>query len=426
MAVCQFCGIDSPGDSRFCGVCGRPFTNEHDASTSRSSTNSPVSVPPPPPPPILQRSSVPSPYPQGNGPSFIAPVAPVTPSMSQNAPPPPPPPSGMLSQPPQPPTIRQSYPGQASGSGQQPPTIRQSYPGTSEPGQQPPTIRQSFPSSGGTPPPTAPVNNQSPMFLPPANSGETYNTPGMGNSSQYDGGNQKLQQKKRSSGLRLLTIAIILVIVLIGGVGSVLAYSYLHNNKPSGGSAAVATATPAPTVAATLAPTPTAIPTANATTAASATPVATLTPTVVATVTATAPTQTGIIPQSPALPLTIPCVNCTYPKLTLVLSSITPDQANPSQTTDWNFTITNNGSSSCSSVNFSQIQLEDPSMTYQGQGQAGDTWTMNTSQQQIESPSFQIVPNPGVRYTLNMSISINNCNDGTGTTNTYQTESLTF
>lgn len=420
MAVCQFCGVDSPGDSRFCGVCGRPFMNEHDASTSRSSTNSPVPPPPPPPPPILQRSSVPSPYPQGNGPSFIAPVAPVTPSMSQNAPLPTP--SGMLSQPPQPPTIRQSYPGQSSGSGQQPPTIRQSYPGqTSGSGQQPPTMRQSFPDSTGTPPSTTPVNNQSPMFLPATNSGVSYNTPSMGNSSQYDGGNQKLQQKNRSSGLRILTIAILLVIVLIGGVGSVLAYEYVHN-KPASGSAAVATATPAPTAAATLAPTPTATPTASA----SATPAATLTPTVVATVTATAPTQTGIVPQSPALPLTIPCVNCSYPKLTLVLSNITPDQANPSQTTDWNFTITNNGSISCSSVSFNQMQLEDPSTTYQGQGQAGDTWTMNVGQQQIESPSFQIVPISGVRYILNVRISINNCNDGSSTTNTYQTESLTF
>jgi hypothetical protein len=413
MAVCQFCGIDSPGDSRFCGVCGRPLTSEHDASTSRSSTNSPL--PPPPPPPILQRSSVPSPYPQGNGPSFIAPVAPVTPSMSQNAPPPP---SGALSQPPPPPTIRQSFPGQASGPGQQPPTIRQSFPGqTSGLGQQPPTIRQSFPDAAGTPPSTTPVNNQSPMFLPATNSGVSYNTPNLGNSSQYDGGNQKLQQKKRSSGLRLLTFAILLVIVLIGGVGSVLAYEYFHN-KPASNSTAVATATPAPTAAATLAPTPTATPTASA----SATPAATLTPTVAA----TAPTQTGIVPQSPALPLTIPCVNCSYPKLTLVLSNITPDQANPSQTTDWNFTITNSGSSSCSSVNFNQMQLEDPSTTYQGQGQAGDTWTMNLGQQQIESPSFQVVPNPGVRYTLNVSININNCNDGTSTTNTYQTESLTF
>lgn len=413
MAVCQFCGIDSPGDSQFCGVCGRPFTNEHDASTSRSATNSPV--PPPPPPPILQRSSVPSPYPQGSGPSFIAPV---TPSMSQNAPPPP---SGRLSQPPQPPTIRQSFPGQASGSDQQPPTIRQSFPGqTSGLGQQPPTIRQSLPNSGGTPPPITPVNNQSPMFLPLANSEGTYNTSSIGNSSQYDGGNQKLQQKNRSSGLHLLTFAIVLVIVLIGGVGSVLAYQYFHN-KPASGSAAVATATPAPTATATLAPTAT--PTASA----SATPAATLTPTVGATVTATTPTQ-GIVPTSPALPLTIPCVNCTYPKLTLVLNSITPDQANPSQTTDWNFTITNNGSISCSSANFNQIQLEDPSMTYQGQGQAGDTWTMNTGQQQIESPSFQIVPvsNSGVHYILNVHISLNSCNDGSSPTNTYQTESLTF
>jgi hypothetical protein len=382
MAVCQFCGIDSPGDSRFCGVCGRPFTNEHDASTSRSSTNSLVL--PPPPPPILQRSSVPSPSPQRNGPAFIVPQTP----------------SGMLSQPPQPPTIRQSYPGQVSGSGQQPPTIR-----------------QSFPSSSGTPPPTTPVNNQSPMFLPPTNSEETYNTSTMGNSSQYDGGNQKLQQKKRSSGLRLLTFAILLVIVLIGGVGSVLGYEYFHNKPPS---SSVAVATAAPSAAATLAPTAT--PTVSATTAASATPAATLTPTVVA----TAPTQAGIIPQSPTLPLTIPCVNCSYPKLTLVLSSITPDQANPSQTTDWNFTITNNGSSSCSSANFNQIQLEDPSMTYQGQGQASDHWTMNITQQQIESPSFQIMPISGVRYTLNVSISLNNCNDGSSPTNIYQTESLTF
>ncbi len=90
-------------------------------------------------------------------------------------------------------------------------------------------------------------------------------------------------------------------------------------------------------------------------------------------------------------------------------------------------TITNNGTSACSSVNFYQIQLEDPSgTTYQGQGQGSDTWTMNAGQQIIKSPTFQVVPQPGVRYTLNVRISINSCNDNTSTTNTYQTEIVTF
>ncbi len=177
---------------------------------------------------------------------------------------------------------------------------------------------------------------------------------------------------------------------------------------------------PQPTLA------PTATPTIGATPTVTVTAAATLTPTVGVTATATSGPQNGIVPQSPTLPLTIPCVNCSYPKLTLVVSSITPDQTNP-QETDWNLTITNNGTSACSSVNFNQVLLEDQSGTqYQGQGQASDTWTMNAGQQQIESPAFQIVPQTGIRYTLNLSININNCNDNTSTTNTYQTENFTF
>ncbi len=416
MPVCQFCGLDSPGDSRFCGVCGRPFTNGPDASTGRGGANTPV--PPPPPPPVPQRSSIPSPYPSGSGAPYTAPT---TPSFENNVPPPPP--SGTLSGSGQQQPIRQSYPG-ASGADAQPPTLRQSYPGMNAPDAQQPTIRQSYPA--GVPAPSTPISNQPPVFLPPASSGvsgEFSTTPVIERSAQYDSGNQKLQRKKRSSGLRLLTIAIILVIVLIGGVGSVLAFNYFHN-KPSGNALTSATATSAPTPAATIAPTPT--PTIGATPTASVTAAATLTPTVGTTATATAAPQNGIVPQSPALPLTIPCVNCSYPKLALVLSSITPDQTNP-QVTDWNLTITNNGTSACSSVNFNQVQLEDQSGTkYQGQGQASDTWAMNAGQQQIESPTFQVVPQTGVRYTLNLSININSCNDNTSTTNTYQTESFTF
>ena len=423
MAVCPYCGVDSPGDAQFCGVCGRPFTSGPDASTSRSTANSLV-PPPPPPPQVPQRSSIP-PYSQGSGSSFT------TPSMSGNTLPSPP--SGMLGGSGQQQPIRQSYPGQASGSGQQQPMqqpIRQSYPGASEPTLQqptPPTIRQSYPGAAGTPPPNMPANNQSPVFLPPTSSdvSQYQVTPGIGSSSQYNDGNQKLQQKKRSSGLRILTIAIVLVIVLIGGIGSVLAYSYFHNNKPSGKTAA-ATATPAPTAAATLAPTSTPDATATAAAAASPTAVSTVTPTVGVTATATTPPQGNIVPQSPNLPLTIPCVNCSYPKLTLVLSSINTDPAN-AQATNWNLTITNNGTSACSNVNFNQIQLEDPSGTsYQGQGQGSDTWTMNVGQQLIESPTFQVVPQAGVHYTLNVRISINGCNDNTSTTNTYQTEIFTF
>ena len=417
MPVCQFCGLDSPGDSRFCGVCGRPFTNGPDASTGRSGANTQA---PPPPPPVPQRSSIPSPYLSGGGAPYTAPT---TPSFENNVPPPPPP-SGTLSGSGQQQPIRQSYPG-VSGADAQQSTIRQSYPGMNAPDAQQPTIRQSYPT--GTPAPSIPASNQPPVFLPPTNSGvsgEFSTTPVIERSSQYDSGNQKLQRKKRSSGLRLLTIAIILVIVLIGGASSVLAFNYFHN-KPSGGNAIVsATATSAPSPTATLAPTAT--PTIGATPTVSVTASATLTPTVGATATPTGAPQNGIVPQSPSLPLTIPCVNCSYPKLTLVLSSITPDQTNP-QVTDWNLTITNNGTSACSSVSFNQVLLEDQSGTqYQGQGQSSDTWTMNAGQQIIKSPTFQIVPQTGIRYTLNLSINISNCNDNTSTTNTYQTESFTF
>ncbi|MEO8971850.1 MAG: hypothetical protein ABI406_09670 [Ktedonobacteraceae bacterium] len=400
MPVCQFCGLDSPGDSRFCGVCGRPFTNGPDASISRSGVD--MQAPPPPPPPVPQRSSIPLPYPQGSGSPYTAPT---TPSFSNNAPPPPP--SGTF-----------------SGSGQQQP-VRQSYPGMNAADGQPPTIRQSYPGPVGTPAPSTLGSNQPQMYLPHTNSGasgEFNTTPVVEHSSQYDGGNQKLQRKKRSSGLRILTIVIVLVIVLIGGVGSALALTYFHN-KPSGGGIVVrATATTAPTPTVV----PTATPTIGASPTASVTASATLTPTAGVTATATPAPQNGIVPQSPNLPLAIPCVNCSYPKLILVLSNITPDQTNP-QVTDWNLTITNKGTSACSSVSFNQVLLEDQSGTqYQGQGQAGDTWTMNASQQQIESPTFQVVPQTGVRYTLNLSININNCNDNTSTTNTYQTESFTF
>lgn len=397
MPVCQFCGLDSPGDARFCGVCGRLFTNVPDTSTGRSGENTPPPPPPPVPLPYL-------PYPPEGGAPYTAPT---TPSFSNNVPPPPP--SGAL-----------------NGPGQQQP-VRQSYPGMNAADAQPPTIRQSYPGPVGTPAPSTSGSNQPPVFLPPTGSGvsgEFNTTPVVERSSQYDGGNQKLKRKKRSSGLRILTIVIVLVIVLIGGVGSVLAFTYFHN-KPSGGGTvasvkSTATTAPTPTLV------PTATPTIGVTPTASVTASATLTPTAGATATATAAPQNGIVPQSPNLPLTIPCVNCSYPKLILVLSSITPDQANP-QATDWNLTITNNGTSACSSVNFNQVLLEDQSGTqYQGQGQAGDTWTMNAGQQQIESPTFQVVPQTGIRYTLNISININSCNDGTSTTNTYQTESFMF
>ncbi|MHB8597123.1 MAG: hypothetical protein ACYDER_09955 [Ktedonobacteraceae bacterium] len=363
-----------------------------------------MQAPPPPPPPFPQSSSISSLYGPGNGPSFTPPA---TSSLSSNVPPPPP--SGVL-----------------SGTGQQQP-VRQSYPGASGLDAQPPTIRQSYPGPIGTPAPSISGSNQAPVFLPSGGnggSGEFSTAPAIERSSQHDSGNQKVQQKKRSSGLRLLTFAIILVIVLIGGVGSVLAFNYFHNKPSGGGTVAMlkSTATTAPTPPLV----PTATPTIGATPTVTVTAAATLTPTVGVTATATTGPQNGIVPQSPTLPLTIPCVNCSYPKLILVVSSITPDQTNP-QDTDWNLTITNNGTSACSSVSFNQVLLEDQSGTqYQGQGQASDTWTMNAGQQQIESPTFQIVPQTGVRYTLNLSININNCNDNTSTTNTYQTENFTF
>ncbi len=121
MPVCQFCGLDSPGDARFCGVCGRPLTNGPDTSTGRSGEN--MQAPPPPPPPsVPQSSSISSPYGPGSGPSFTSAA---TSSLPGNVPPPPPPP-GIFSGSDQPPTIRQSYPA-TSGTDAQQPTIRQSY-----------------------------------------------------------------------------------------------------------------------------------------------------------------------------------------------------------------------------------------------------------------------------------------------------------
>ncbi|HLI70075.1 MAG TPA: protein kinase [Ktedonobacteraceae bacterium] len=132
--------------------------------------------------------------------------------------------------------------------------------------------------------------------------------------------------------------------------------------------------------------------------------------------------STALTPKTPGLPLTISCVQCNYPKLTLALTSITANSSG--STTVWHFVIANNGASACNRISFSNFQLEDPSGTqYQTSGQVSDNWSLNSGTQVEESPTLALIPQPGVTYTLNITLSAEDCTNGD---NVYQTENIQF
>jgi serine/threonine protein kinase len=130
---------------------------------------------------------------------------------------------------------------------------------------------------------------------------------------------------------------------------------------------------------------------------------------------------TTLIPQTPGLPLVISCVQCNYPKLALTLTSIGANSSG--SITVWHFIIANNGASACSRISFSNFQFEDPNGTqYQASGQVNDNWALNAGTQVEESPTLALIPQSGVTYTLNISLSAD-CTNGP---NVYQTENVQF
>jgi len=130
---------------------------------------------------------------------------------------------------------------------------------------------------------------------------------------------------------------------------------------------------------------------------------------------------TTLIPKTPGLPLVISCVQCNYPKLALALASISANSSG--SITVWHFIIANNGASACSRISFSNFQFEDPNGTqYQASGQVNDNWALNAGTQVEESPTLALIPQSGVTYTLNISLSAD-CTNGT---NVYQTENVQF
>src|SRR5579885_52750 len=130
---------------------------------------------------------------------------------------------------------------------------------------------------------------------------------------------------------------------------------------------------------------------------------------------------TTLIPKTPGLPLVISCVQCNYPKLALTLTSIGANSSG--SITVWHFIIANNGASACSRISFSNFQFEDPNGTqYQASGQVNDNWALNAGTQVEESPTLALIPQSGVTYTLNISLSAD-CTNGT---NVYQTENVQF
>lgn len=130
---------------------------------------------------------------------------------------------------------------------------------------------------------------------------------------------------------------------------------------------------------------------------------------------------TNLLPKTPGLPLVISCVQCNYPKLALTLVSISANSSG--SITVWHFIIANNGASACSRISFSNFQFEDPNGTqYQASGQVNDNWALNAGTQVEESPTLALIPQSGVTYTLNISLSA----DCTGGNNVYQTENVQF
>jgi len=120
--------------------------------------------------------------------------------------------------------------------------------------------------------------------------------------------------------------------------------------------------------------------------------------------------------------LAIPCVDCKNPGISVHLDNIMIDTVKKNMF--WNFTITNNGSSACTRVYFTLIELEDQvGMIYPGEGQAKDNWLMGPGTSQDKHPFFNFQPQPWERYTLNLEIGTTpDC----GSVNTYQFVSFTF
>ncbi|HEX6553329.1 MAG TPA: hypothetical protein VF026_11245 [Ktedonobacteraceae bacterium] len=119
---------------------------------------------------------------------------------------------------------------------------------------------------------------------------------------------------------------------------------------------------------------------------------------------------------------TLTCISSSCTKLGVVLNTIVVDTTHHSMT--WNFTITNNGSAACTSMDVS-LYLEDPTGK-QIQGAQPGTLTeynpIGAGQILQEYTTLAVVPQPGQTYTLHASPYC----DTSGGSETDQLETFTF
>lgn len=116
---------------------------------------------------------------------------------------------------------------------------------------------------------------------------------------------------------------------------------------------------------------------------------------------------------------TLTCINTCSSGLNVVLNSIVIDTTH--QRMQWNFTITNNGTSACSGASVS-VYLEDSAGVRTDGNQPGtltEYTPLNTGQTLQEYTTFALLPQPGMQYTLHASPYCNG-------SDTDQVETFTF
>lgn len=116
---------------------------------------------------------------------------------------------------------------------------------------------------------------------------------------------------------------------------------------------------------------------------------------------------------------TLTCISTCTTNLVVVLNTIVVDTTHSRM--QWNFTLTNNGTSACSYMYIS-IYLEDPAGV-RTQGDAPGTLTeqnpLNAGQTLQEYTTFALLPQAGLTYTLHASPTCNG-------SDTDQVETFTF
>ena len=100
---------------------------------------------------------------------------------------------------------------------------------------------------------------------------------------------------------------------------------------------------------------------------------------------------------------TLTCIDTCSSGLNVVLNSIVIDTTH--QRMQWKFTITNNGTSACSSA-YVSIYLEDSAGVMTNGGEPGtltEGTPLNVGQVLQEYTTFTLLPQPGMQYTLHAS-----------------------